>query len=83
MRDYVIIGGGIVGLATAMAVRNRYPRATILVLEKEHDLLDIRPAETAASSTPAFITKPGSLKARFGREGNRSMIEFCRSTAST
>ena len=35
MHEYVIIGGGIVGLATAMAVGNKHPKASILVLEKE------------------------------------------------
>jgi (S)-2-hydroxyglutarate dehydrogenase len=38
MRDYVIIGGGIVGLATAIAVGKKDPKARILVLEKGQDV---------------------------------------------
>ena len=38
MHDYVIIGGGIVGLATAMVVGKKYPKARILVLEKGQDV---------------------------------------------
>jgi (S)-2-hydroxyglutarate dehydrogenase len=37
MHEYTVIGGGIVGLATAMAVGNKYPQARILLLEKEQN----------------------------------------------
>jgi (S)-2-hydroxyglutarate dehydrogenase len=37
MHEYVIIGGGITGLATAMAVGKKYPKARILVLDKEQN----------------------------------------------
>ena len=54
MHDYVIIEGGIVGLATAMAVGKKYPKARILVLEKGNTRL----VETAVSFIPVFITNP-------------------------
>ena len=57
LHDYVIIGGGIVGLATAMAVGKKYPKARILVLEKEQDR-NTRLVETAVSFIPVFITNP-------------------------
>jgi len=66
MHDYVIIGGGIVGLATAMTVGKKYPKARILVLEKGQD---VGQHQTGRN---------GSLKATFAREGNRSMVQFCR-----
>jgi (S)-2-hydroxyglutarate dehydrogenase len=78
MHDYVIIGGGIVGLATAMAVGNKHPNARILVLEKEQDLAQHQTGRNSGVIHSGIYYKPGSLKARFAREGNRSMVEFCR-----
>ena len=78
MHDYVIIGGGIVGLATAMAVGNKYPTASILVLEKEQDLAQHQSGRNSGVIHSGIYYKPGSLKARFALKGNRSMIEFCR-----
>ena len=37
MHEYIVIGGGIIGLATSMAVGNKYLKARILVLEKEQN----------------------------------------------
>ena len=78
MHDYVIIGGGIVGLATAMAVGNKHPKASILVLEKEQAIAQHQSGRNSGVIHSGIYYKPGSLKARFAREGNRSMIEFCR-----
>ena len=58
MLDYVIIGGGIVGLATAMTVGKKYPKARILVPEKGRMLRNTRLVETAVSFIPVFITNP-------------------------
>ena len=78
MHDYVIIGGGIVGLATAMAVGKKYPKARILVLEKEQDLAQHQTGRNSGVIHSGIYYKPGSLKARFAVQGNRSMVEFCR-----
>jgi (S)-2-hydroxyglutarate dehydrogenase len=78
MYNYVIIGGGIVGLATALAVSNKHPKASILVLEKEQDLAQHQSGRNSGVIHSGIYYKPGSLKARFAREGNRSMVEFCR-----
>src|SRR5437763_3369779 len=77
MHEYAVIGGGIVGLATAMAVGNKYPKASILVLEKEQDLAQHQTGRNSGVIHSGIYYKPGSLKARFAREGNRSMVEFC------
>jgi (S)-2-hydroxyglutarate dehydrogenase len=77
MHEYVIIGGGIVGLATAMAVSKKYPKARVLVLEKEHDLAQHQTGRNSGVIHSGIYYRPGSLKARFAREGNRSMVEFC------
>ena len=54
MFDYAIIGGGIVGLATAMTLGRRDPDARIVVFEKEPDFARTRVDATVASYTPAF-----------------------------
>jgi len=78
MHDYVIIGGGIVGSATAMAVGNKHPKASLLVLEKEQDIAQHQTGRNSGVIHSGIYYKPGSLKARFAVEGNRSMVEFCR-----
>jgi L-2-hydroxyglutarate oxidase len=78
MHEYAIIGGGIVGLATAMAVGKKHPKARILVLEKEQELARHQTGRNSGVIHSGIYYKPGSLKARLAREGNRSMVEFCR-----
>jgi L-2-hydroxyglutarate oxidase len=78
MHDYAIIGGGIVGLATAMAVGEKHPEATILVVEKEQDFAQHQSGRNSGVIHSGIYYKPGSLKARFALDGNSSMIEFCR-----
>ena len=60
---YVVIGGGIVGLATAHRLTLEHPDAEVTVVEKERPGAPTRPATTPASSTPGVYYKPGSLKA--------------------
>jgi L-2-hydroxyglutarate oxidase len=78
MHEYVIIGGGIIGLATAMAVGKKYPKARILVLEKEQGVAQHQSGRNSGVIHSGIYYKPGSLKASFAVEGNRSMVEFCR-----
>lgn len=78
MHDYVIIGGGIIGLATAMAVGKKHPNARILVLEKEQELARHQTGRNSGVIHSGIYYKPGTLKARFAVQGNRSMVEFCR-----
>src|SRR5436189_5535007 len=61
-----------------MAVGNKYSGASILVLEKEQDLAQHQTGRNSGVIHSGIYYKPGSLKARFAREGNRSMVEFCR-----
>lgn len=75
--DFAIIGGGIVGLSTGMALVQRFPHARLLVLEKESSLAFHQTGHNSGVIHSGIYYKPGSLKAKFAREGNRSMIEFC------
>jgi thioredoxin reductase len=58
MHDYVIIGGGIVGLATAMAVGKSIPKQGFSSWKKGRMLRNTRLVETAVSFIPVFITNP-------------------------
>lgn len=75
--DKLIIGGGVVGLATALAVRERDPDCSILVLEKESDWALHQSGRNSGVIHAGVYYKPGSKKAQFAVAGNTSMYEFC------
>ena len=77
MYQFAIIGGGIVGLSTAMALGKRYPEAGILVLEKESSVAYHQTGHNSGVIHSGIYYKPGSFKAKFTRAGSRSMVEFC------
>ncbi|MFZ0829028.1 MAG: L-2-hydroxyglutarate oxidase [Verrucomicrobiia bacterium] len=75
--DYAIIGGGIVGLSVAWAILERQSRARIVVLEKENDWARHQTGRNSGVIHSGIYYKPGSLKAKLCREGNRRLLEFC------
>ena len=77
MYDFIIIGGGIVGLSTAMALGQRNPQAQILVLEKENSWAAHQSGNNSGVIHSGIYYQPGSFKAKFCQEGNRSMVAFC------
>ncbi|MGK7902163.1 MAG: L-2-hydroxyglutarate oxidase [Hormoscilla sp.] len=77
MYDLAVIGGGIVGLSTTMALGQRYPNAKIILLEKESSLALHQTGRNSGVIHSGIYYKPGSFKAKFCRDGNRSMVEFC------
>jgi len=77
MYDYVIIGGGIVGLGTAMTLVERYPDSKILVLEKEEFPAQHQSGRNSGVIHSGIYYRPGSLKASLARAGNRRLVEFC------
>ena len=78
MFDYSVLGGGIVGLATAMTLCRRHAGARIVLFEKEFSLASHQTGRNSGVIHAGIYYKPGSYKARFAWEGCRSMIEFCR-----
>ena len=78
MFDCAIIGGGVVGLATAMTLGRRQPGLRLVVLEKESDLALHQTGRNSGVIHSGIYYKPGSFKALFAREGNRTMVEFCK-----
>jgi (S)-2-hydroxyglutarate dehydrogenase len=77
MYDFAIIGGGIVGLSTAMTLGQRFPEAKILVLEKESRWAFHQTGNNSGVIHSGIYYKPGSFKAKFCRAGAESMVEFC------
>ncbi|MGH8462726.1 MAG: FAD-dependent oxidoreductase, partial [Pseudomonas sp.] len=75
--DYCIIGGGIVGLATAMALLERQPGASLLILEKEASLARHQTGHNSGVIHAGVYYTPGSLKARFCLAGNQATRKFC------
>ncbi len=76
--DYLIIGGGIVGLSTAWQLQRQKPDASILLLEKEDDYAKHQTGRNSGVIHAGIYYTPGSLKARFCREGVDATIDFCR-----
>src|SRR5437867_13187185 len=75
--DVAIIGGGIVGLATARAILDRAPRACAVVLEKEIDIAHHQTGHNSGVIHSGIYYKPGSYKARLCVEGARLMKAYC------
>jgi L-2-hydroxyglutarate oxidase len=78
MFDFAVIGGGIVGLSTARALLERHPGARLLLLEKEEGWARHQTGHNSGVIHSGIYYKPGSLKARFCREGARALVAFCR-----
>jgi len=72
------VGGGIVGLAAALAITHRFPRLRLLLLEKESRVGQHQSGHNSGVIHSGIYYKPGSLKARLCGEGARAMVEFCR-----
>jgi L-2-hydroxyglutarate oxidase len=75
--DVVIIGAGIVGLATAREIQRQWPRLRVLVLEKEAGPARHQSGHNSGVVHAGVYYEPGSLKARFCREGLAATHDFC------
>src|SRR5258706_7726070 len=75
--DIAVIGGGILGLATARALNERAPRARLVVLEKEAKLATHQTGNNSGVIHAGIYYKPGSYKAKLCVEGVRLMKAFC------
>ena len=74
--DVAVIGGGIVGLATAYQITRQYPGKRVAVLEKEADLGHHQTGHNSGVLHTGIYYKPGSLKAINCRAGKKAMEEF-------
>lgn len=77
MPDLVIIGGGIVGIATAREMQRRMPGASITVLERESALAMHQTGHNSGVVHAGIYYAPDSMKARFCRAGLEATYAFC------
>jgi len=76
--DIVVIGGGIVGLSTALHASRRFPQLHLLLVEKEDRVARHQSGHNSGVIHSGIYYKPGSLKAKLCVEGAAAMVAFCR-----
>ncbi len=74
--DFIVIGGGIVGSATAFKLSRKHPEASIAIIEKETRLASHQTGRNSGVIHSGIYYKPGSLKAQNCLEGRRQLVEF-------
>ncbi len=77
IHDFCIIGGGIVGLATANELLLRRPGGSLVLIEKEAELTRHQTGHNSGVIHAGIYYEPGSLKAELCKQGNRRTKEFC------
>ena len=75
--DFVVIGGGILGLAVAREMLARHPEASLCVLEREDRLAAHQTSHSSGVIHAGIYYAPGSLKARLCVEGARLLYAYC------
>jgi len=75
--DFIIVGGGIVGVSTALSLIKKHPSKKILLLEKEESFATHQTGHNSGVIHAGVYYEPGSLKAEFCREGLKETIKFC------
>jgi L-2-hydroxyglutarate oxidase len=76
--NFTIIGGGLVGLATAWRLLQRAPHAKVVLLEKESGVGRHQSTHNSGVLHCGLHYRPGSYKAKLAVRGIRQMVEFCR-----
>ena len=76
-QDIIIIGGGIVGLATALCIKQSSPELKVLIIEKEAQIAKHQTGNNSGVIHSGLYYKPGSLKATNCINGYHKMIAFC------
>jgi L-2-hydroxyglutarate oxidase len=75
--DFIIIGGGIVGLATSWRLIQNHPELKIAIIEKENSVAAHQTGHNSGVIHSGIYYKPGSLKAKNCIAGYQQMLEFC------
>lgn len=75
--DFLVIGGGVLGLSIGRELKRRNPRATVLLLEKEPEVGLHASGRNSGVLHAGFYYTADSLKARFTRQGNRELAAYC------
>lgn len=75
--DFAVIGGGIIGLCTAIEIQSRNQSLSVCLIEKESSLGEHASSRNSGVLHAGFYYTEDSLKARFCRDGNRYWTRFC------
>lgn len=75
--DYLVIGGGIVGMSVARELKRRFSQAKIVLLEKESECGEHASGRNSGVLHAGFYYTADSLKARFTRLGNKALTDYC------
>ena len=75
--DISIIGGGIIGLSTALAVQRRFPGYSLAIIEKENEVARHQTGHNSGVIHSGIYYRPGSLRAVNCRKGYRYLLDFC------
>ena len=76
--DYLIVGGGVIGLALARSIHQHYPERKMILIDKESDVAAHASGRNSGVLHAGFYYTADSLKARFTVEGNAAWKDFCR-----
>jgi L-2-hydroxyglutarate oxidase len=77
LADFLIIGGGIIGISIARELKKLYPNERVVLLEKEKTCGLHASGRNSGVLHAGFYYSPDSLKAQFTRLGNKSLTEYC------
>lgn len=75
--DFLVIGGGVVGISCAVALKRKYPDAIVRLIEKEVTLGSHASGRNSGVLHAGFYYSSSSFKARFSRDGCRRLTEYC------
>src|SRR6187431_1741673 len=81
MERIIVIGGGLVGLGTALALQKRGLAGEVVVLEKEREVAQHQSSHNSGVLHCGLYYQPGSLKAQLAVSGIREMVAFCKEHA--
>lgn len=76
--DYIIVGGGIIGIATAYKLALKEPNKSILVIEKEKELASHQTGNNSGVIHSGIYYTPGSLKAKNCTNGRKQLLDFAK-----
>ena len=77
--DFLVIGGGIIGMNVARQLKRQFSDATVTVIEKESYCGTHASGRNSGVLHAGFYYSPESLKAKFTRLGNKLLSEYCKS----
>ena len=77
--DFLLIRGGIIGISIARELKKRYPDSSVCILEKERECGLHASGRNSGVLHAGFYYTADSFKAKFTRDGNQRLTEYCKS----